>query len=239
MEERPPMETTDKHLEHAEHTQHAAHDPFNSKVAVTMAILAAVLAGVALASHRGHTETLRLATVATALHTEATDKWNEYQAKNIRGHEFKAFLMLETLVAKDGLKQDPESAARRNYWINQIDKYEGQGTWAAFEESLTGKDKQPTKRGGELAKLSEEAEKLKTAAINHESESHQLHELVTWIDFGHLGLELALVFCAVAVLTKSRPFWLMGIITGMVGAGVAGYGMILWKFTLGAAAGHQ
>ena len=50
---------TEHHLEHAEHAQHQAHDPFDRRVAVSMAIMAAVLAGVTLASHRGHTEPAR------------------------------------------------------------------------------------------------------------------------------------------------------------------------------------
>src|SRR4051794_39260309 len=98
--------TTDKRLEHAEHTQHHAHDPFDRRVAMSMAIIAAVLAGVTLLSHRGHTETLRLRaeansiqteaarlhTLANIAHTQATDTWGMYQAKNIRSHEFQAYL---------------------------------------------------------------------------------------------------------------------------------------------------
>jgi hypothetical protein len=248
---------TDKRLEHAEHTQHHAHDPFDSKVAMTMAILAAILAGVTLSSHRGHTETLRLATVATAKHTEATDTWNEYQAKNIRSYEFKSFLMLENLVAKDGIKQDADSVALRAYWISQVDKYEGKGAWAKFEGGVLkgkkeeskpastsheqtpeqAKEKPESKKAGQLGKLQEEATAFKETAKDYERESHELHDLVTWIDVGHLGLELALVFCAVSVLTKSRSFWLTGIVTGIIGSGIAGYGMVVWRFFLMSAGG--
>ena len=89
--------TTDKRLEHAEHTQHHAHDPFDRRVALTMAIIAAILAGVTLLSHRGHTETLRLSTQSNIHHTQATDQWNLYQAKNIRSYEFQAFVMSDML----------------------------------------------------------------------------------------------------------------------------------------------
>ncbi len=136
---------TDKHLEHAEHAQHSAHDPFDRKVAMTMTMMAAILAGVTLVSHRGHTETLRLATVASSKHTEATDQWNLYQAKHIRSNEYQAFLFLEELLNKDGVKQDDESKAMRNYWINQVNKYEGEGYWTKFKESvLAKKDKSKT-----------------------------------------------------------------------------------------------
>src|SRR5438128_6368432 len=85
-------EKIEHHLENAEHAQHHAHDPFDRRVAMTMSIVAAVLAGVTLVSHRGHTETLRLATEADTNHTKASDQWNLYQAKNIRAHEYEAFL---------------------------------------------------------------------------------------------------------------------------------------------------
>ena len=42
----------EEHLEHAEHAQHAAHNPFDRRVAMSMAIVAAVLACVAMLSHR-------------------------------------------------------------------------------------------------------------------------------------------------------------------------------------------
>jgi hypothetical protein len=244
---------TDKHLEHAEHTQHAAHNPFDSRVAMTMAILAAVLAGVTLTSHRGHTETLRLANEATALHTKASDKWNEYQAVNIRTHEYRAHLTTEYLLARDGLKHDPEADALRNYWISQLEKYEGAGAWARFKEDVlrgkAKKDKEPADSHGapkedahgssksespkavsRLQETKAEAEKLQKEGHDKEHESHHLHELVTWIDVGHLGLELALVFCAVSVLTKSRKFWTIGVSVGVIGTGVALYGIIMWRF---------
>src|SRR5260370_33987999 len=100
---------TEHHLEHAQHTQHAAHNPFDRGVAMTMAIIAAVLAGVTLVSHRGHTETLRLTSEATTFHTKASDEWNLYQAKNIRNHECQMVLFLQAMLAKELVKQDDEA----------------------------------------------------------------------------------------------------------------------------------
>ena len=81
----------EEHLEHAEHAQHAAHNPFDRRVAMSMAIVAAVLACVAMLSHRAHNETLQLQNEANLkqieaniCHTEATDQWNYYQAKSIK-----------------------------------------------------------------------------------------------------------------------------------------------------------
>jgi hypothetical protein len=226
-------EGTEKHLEHAEHSQHAAHNPFDRRVAMTMAIIAALLAGVTLVSHRGHTETLRLATVAGSKHTEATDIWNLYQAKNIRSHEFQSYLLLEEMLAEG--KQNDNAKAMRNYWISQIDKYEGEGYWPAFLASIKEKKQKPERSNhSELYKLETEAKGLKAEAENNEQMSHKVHGSVTWIDLGHLGLELALVLCAVAVLTKQRPFWLAGIGVAVVGAVLAAVGLYGW-WLIGAA----
>src|SRR5437867_2671690 len=113
---------TEHHLEHAEHVQHQAHDPFDRRVAVTMAIIAAGLAGVTLLSHRGHTETLQLATEATQYHTKASDEWNFYQAKKIRGNEDQSFLAIMNVVAKaPGKEKEAEAAV--GHWTKQIERY--------------------------------------------------------------------------------------------------------------------
>jgi hypothetical protein len=239
-------EGTEHHLEHAEHTQHAAHNPFDRGVAMTMAIIAAVLAGVTLVSHSGHTETLRLTSEATTYHTKASDEWNLYQAKNIRNHEYQMFLFLQAMLAKDIVKQDNESKAMRDYWISQVDKFEGRGYWQGVVDNL-GKPKgshAEAKTGERFGKperveLSERAKELQTKAKELEEQSHHLHQNITWIDLGHLGLELALVFCAVAVLTKLRAFLITGVCVAVAGAGVALVGMVAWWMMSGdAGAGH-
>jgi hypothetical protein len=241
-------EGTEHHLEHAQHTQHAAHNPFDRGVAMTMAIIAAILAGVTLVSHRGHTETLRLATDATTHHTKASDERNLYQAKNIRNHEYQMFLFLQAMLAKDVVKQDDESKAMRQFWVKQVDKFEGEGYWNSVMENLGnpkdgvkktglaakdhGEEKKSTEGEGaskaERALLSDKATALQSRAKSLEEQSHHLHERVTWIDLGHLGLELALVFCAVAVLTKQRSFLLTGIAFAVAGSGLAVWGMAGW-----------
>ena len=40
-------------------------------------------------------------------------------------------------------------------------------------------------------------------------------------DLGELGIELALVFCSLAVLTKRLGFWYSGISVGLIGGVVA------------------
>jgi Domain of unknown function (DUF4337) len=138
---------------------------------------------------------------------------------------------LQSMLAKEAVKQDELSTSMRNFWINQVDKYEGKGYWASFLESL----QKPNQTGsvaaqsGELATLKHKAEELQAHARELEEQSHHVHGHVTWIDIGHLGLELALVFCAVAVLTKQRTFWLTGMVFAAVGAGASAWGMLGWR----------
>ena len=60
-----PIENGDFHvarpehqIEHAEHAAHAAGDDFNRMVTMSIAIVAAILAGVTMLGHRLHNETL-------------------------------------------------------------------------------------------------------------------------------------------------------------------------------------
>jgi hypothetical protein len=67
------------HLEEAEHAHHASHQPFDKRVAMTMAIVAATLACVTLLSHREHNE-------SSTMQVQSVDTWNRYQAKKNRGY---------------------------------------------------------------------------------------------------------------------------------------------------------
>jgi len=62
-----------------EHSEHA-HDPFDKKVAATMAITAAALAVVSVLSHLATTEEI-------LAQQKASDQWAYYQAKSIRRYD--------------------------------------------------------------------------------------------------------------------------------------------------------
>jgi hypothetical protein len=219
---------TEQHLEHAEHAQHHALNPFDRRVAVSMAIIAAVLAGVTMLSHRGHTETLRLATEATKHHTQESDAWNYYQAKNIISYDYKAHLATINLIPATAETAKARKKAFASL-TDVLDKYEGP----------LGSDGKRVKAEGDLAKRQKEALDWKAKGEKATAESHHTHHAVDWIDYGHLALDLALVFCTVALLTKLRGFWYSGTFMGLVGAGLAGYGVYLWMFTVpGAHAPH-
>ena len=85
---------TEHHIEEAEHAQHAAHNPFDRRVALSMAIVAAALASVTLLSHRSHNE-------VTVMKTEESDAWNYYQAKKNRGYMYAADAELLEALSKE------------------------------------------------------------------------------------------------------------------------------------------
>jgi uncharacterized protein DUF4337 len=192
---------------------------------MTMAIIAAALATIAMLSHRGHNQTLLLQAEANKLHTKASDAWNFYQAKNIRSYEFQSFLMADMLQRKG--ESSSESQRIRGHWIGQVDKYEGPGFWSALESYLTGKGPERPKRrdASELAQLEKDARRLEAEAAKTEDASHHVHHAVNWLDYGHLFIELALVLASVSVLTKQRGFWFAAIAVAVVGAALGGFGV--------------
>jgi len=212
-------------LEQAEHGGHTL-GPFDRKVAMTMAIVAAGLACVSLLSHRGHTETLRQQSQANAFHTEASDAWNFYQAKNIRSYEFQSFLKMSMLLGKNA-GSEPLDERIRNDWVGQVNKYEGSGFWEAYDAYLKGmKTERPERRDqSELTRLEKEARAFQEKAKKAEEDSERVHHAVNWVDFGHLAFELALVLASLAILTKQRGFWLAAIAVAVSGAVLAFLGV--------------
>src|SRR5262245_15155046 len=192
------MENTSDHLEHIEHAQHAGHrGGFDRRVAVTMAIVAALLAAVTMLSHREHTETLRLQTEANILHTRATDEWGYYQAKNIRRQLYQADVDLVYVLAKEA-GSETRAAGVRDAWIKHIAKYDH-----------------------ELAEQKTKAEGFVKDAETRMEESQHAHHRADRFDLGELGVEFGLVLCSVAILTKRSSFWLTGTISALIGVGIA------------------
>ena len=70
--------------EEAEHVQHAAHDPFDRRVAMSMVVIAAILAAVKVLGHRTHNDTLAYQIKANVAHTQASNDFAFFQAKRQR-----------------------------------------------------------------------------------------------------------------------------------------------------------
>jgi hypothetical protein len=52
-----------------------------------------------------------------------------------------------------------------------------------------------------------------------------MHHLGNRYDLAELGLEMGLVFCSLAILTKQRNFWYIGLACSLLGAVIAGLGV--------------
>jgi hypothetical protein len=208
----------DHHIEEAEHAAHAGHRPFDRMVIMTVAIVAAVLACVTLFAHRAHNDTLRLQgeairmeSQAGAFHTKASNMWAYYQAQNNRQHQYKALAklvdFLPTREDADSKKKQQETVG---YWKKQVKKY---------EETLDKLQK-------EARHLDEQSEEYHHKAEEKLVESHHAHAVADRLDYGELGVEMSLVLCSLAVLTRRRGFWYAGLAFCAVGVLVALSGML-------------
>ena len=100
-----------------EHAEHAAHDNALRPVAFTMSVLAVLVAITTVLGHRTHTQ-------AVLYQNQATDQWNEYQAKKIRasGTELQQKLLAVIAVAdkEKAAELAKEDAAHQEKWKGDL-----------------------------------------------------------------------------------------------------------------------
>jgi uncharacterized protein (DUF342 family) len=99
---------SDELSELRERAEEAEHNPLVLRVSVTMALIAVVLSGVALLSHRAHTEEI-------IKQSQASDKWSYMQAKNIRMHTYNLF--------SDMLKLSPPAGGNAEKIAEKAESY--------------------------------------------------------------------------------------------------------------------
>jgi hypothetical protein len=215
------MANTHEHLEHAEHAEHNAHDPFNQRVAVSMAIVAALLAGISMVGHRTHNKVLQLQgdsnryrTEAATAEVEKSNLFAWYQSKRLRQAQF------EMSAATAELMPVTDEAARKKTVAGWKAKA------AEYSKSNKGEDPKNSegdnlpdlqRRGEEAGKRAVEAkEKAQAARDDAEHAHHQADRL----DIAHLAAEVGLVLCSIALLTKKRAFWFTGIASALVAIGL-------------------
>jgi hypothetical protein len=189
-------------IEHAEHAAHAVYDSFNRKVTISIAGIAALLACVTMLGHRAHNETLQAQNEAGRLATEATDAWSYYQTKNIRNFQAKMMLnQMKVFAPKEGNAAEAEIV--RKEYQSEVDKYEVK-----------------------LKELQKDAEKLVEKGKEHIEKSHEAHARADRFDYGELGLQLGVVLCSLAILTRSKSFLYVGLIGALLGCLVALTGLL-------------
>jgi hypothetical protein len=97
-----------------EHAHHHEEEPWTLPVAITISILAVLVAMATLMGHRSSIE-------AVLLQTQASDQWAYYQAKNIRLHEMQSVADLIGVLDR-GEKEKAE--ALREKYKSEIERYE-------------------------------------------------------------------------------------------------------------------
>jgi hypothetical protein len=97
-----------------EHAQHHEEEPWTLPVAITISILAVLVAMATLMGHRSSIEVV-------LLQTQASDQWAFYQAKNIRLHEMQSIADLIEVLDR-GEKEKAE--ALREKYKKEIERYE-------------------------------------------------------------------------------------------------------------------
>ena len=217
------MANAHEHIEHAEHGAHAT-DPFDKRVAVSVAIVAAVLAGISMLGHRKHNEVLQLQGEANRLqteagivqtkanidHTHATDQWGFYQAKNIREHMYTANIGLLDVTAKDPARAK-DAAALRAKMQKQVDKYQQE------LKGMMDKARELTAAGDQKQR---EALREQEKAMGKVAESNHAHHQADRLDYAHLGAELGIVLCSLTLLTKRKVFWFTGLAAVVLALGL-------------------
>jgi len=236
------MSETHEHLEQAEHAGHGGGhgiDPFTLRVAMTMAIIAAVLAAISLIGHRKHNEALqrqgdanRMRTESAAFVVESSNQFAWYQAKRARAELAENSITMTKLLAPA-----PDSGKLRDEQIKKWESYIQKNRTKPGEIKVDAEGyPEPTEKGesndtegalivrGNLYKKF--AEEKKKEAEHQMKEFDHAHHQADGRDWAHLTVELGLVLCTICVLTKRREFWILGILAAILGIGLAIYPFI-------------
>lgn len=282
--------------EEAEHASHHAADPFDKNVALTMVVIAALLAGVKVVAHRTHNATLSYQIQAgdeqgkaSKATNDATTRWNLYQAKKARDLAAIQDGKMALRTAPQPLKPRSGSAS----WWNPNPLIKGPTKLAERQARIDGFVKEVKKEGVEEADAKKAAEKAvelaelgltkllnqgypreraddwvkgeltaaryrtegqaimkKARAAEKASDEHEkkadkyrdkseaLHHQADWFDMAELAVELGIVVCSVAILSKDQRFWIGGIVLAAIGAVIALLGFFPGLFGGGHGAGH-
>jgi hypothetical protein len=194
------------HLEEAEHAQHAAHNPFDRRVTLTMAIVAALLACVTLLSHRAHNLTLQNQIKSNDNITERANVFARYQAKKNRQLLDEALAEFLGVMVPDSAPAPTKEKAKTvgDKWNANARKWKGDAKKIEAEGKALGED---------IQKYAEEA--------------HKYHFRADFFDYGELGIQFALILCTISLLIKSRAFWFTGMAAAALGFAVAMAGFLV------------
>lgn len=164
-----------------------AQDPFSKQVAITIALLAVILAVIENKGDNAKTDAI----IKTS---EAANRWGYYQSKSIKQNlyetELEVLSNLKNAVPLEGV----EASARRIALTASIDK-----------ANATAK-----RYDSEKGDIKKEAEQFEAAAEANGKINDRC-------DQAALALQIAVVVCSVAILSRWRLFWYIGLGLGLAG----------------------
>jgi len=184
-----------------EHAEHAEHDQSLRPVALTMTILAVLVAVVTVLGHRTHTDAILNQTKAAVEQNLASDEWAYYQAKKANSNEIELNdNLLGVLVIAD--KASAEKLEKKHAERQQ-------------------------KLAMDLKEGEEKAREHEKSVHEFEQKVEEAEHKANYFDFGEALLEIGLVISSVTLLTKRRIYWALGLGFSTIGIVAAVMGLLL------------
>ncbi len=87
--------------------------------------------------------------------------------------------------------------------------------------ALKGDPAATSRFADEAVKYRKQGAEIQEKARDYEKERNHTGRLATRFDFGEVFLELAIVFSSLAILTKRKPLFMLGVGSALVGAVIA------------------
>jgi hypothetical protein len=173
--------------EHAEHGAESGLRP----VALTMTVLAVLVAITTVMGHRTHTEAVIQQSRASLEQDRATDQWGEYQAKKNRAYDTQlATDLMSVLTVGD------KKAAQK--LTDGYAKHE-----AKWNDDLNEEEKAAREHEQRVKDFEKEVEQAEARAIR--------------FDLAEALLEIGLVVTSVTLLTRRKVYWYAGMVFSLGG----------------------
>jgi hypothetical protein len=158
-------------------------DPFERRVALTIAIIAVGLAIMATLGDHAQTE-------AILQTNHASDQWAFYQAKSLKSHAVASENATLDALLRATQTDDPKTKARIDDNTKEQKRYET-----------------------DQAEIKKNAEELSGEAQHETGIDNRYH-------LGAMILQMAIVLCSVAILSRWRGIWIVGILVALAGFAV-------------------
>jgi hypothetical protein len=174
-----------------------AKNPFERLVAITIAIIAVVLAFNENHNDNAKTDAILLSIEASEKTTEAANQWSYFQSKSIKGHAYEIQHLVIPALTEGAAPSEKRDKLVESFG-KKVDKYEI-----------------------EKAEIKKQAESLEAESRTLRHEAKLLVDINQRCDEAALLLQVSVILCSVAILIHFSAFWYLGILVALVGAGIS------------------